>query len=396
MANLTSNLSSGGYVVPPIDAVTPESSGFGSSLRAAIRAYKRGLRTRPPVIFGAGDSNFTAEGAGDGAGTVPKLNNAFGYGPIEQIATASPFLAELPVRTTAWFGEGNSANNSIPASEYNPKITLGTGWVRTVGVDSPLTGKFFEGGAASAGYFQYSFGVPLTHVEMYFIVNATNSASVGVYNSANTLIQTINTNGADACTRFTVNANFADGIVKLKNNGAANCYILGMIAWNSAEKAIILARGSYSGSVVADYTATTNVWSGMGLYPAIQPDATLVSLTINDIVAGTTRANYNTGLTYIGDFVLRSGDLIVSTGGNGTAAAWTNGTSAGIEAEAKIVAAKFGAPFVSMHKEWVSWAATNAIGQEFDGNHRTRSGYLRQAEVYAQLLKALLSPTSVR
>lgn len=364
---------------------------FGSSIRSAISSYVQDLRTRPIVIFGIGDSNFTGEGAGDGQGAVPKLNNAFGYGPIEQIATFLPTLSGLPVKTTSWMGEGNSANNSIVTSAYNPKITLGTDWVRTVGVDSSLVGKFFQGNANSAGYFSYSFGAPITHVEIYAIVNATNSEAVGIYNSANTLITTINTNGTDACTRFTVTGNFADGIVKVKNNGAANCYLAGMIAWNSAEKSIILVRGSYSGSLVNSYTSTASIWSGMGFYPAIAPDLAIVSLTINDIVNSTTRANYNTGLTYIADFVCRYGDCVISTGGNGTNAAYSNGTSVGIEAEAKLVAGKFGAQFVSMHKEWTSWAATNAIGQEYDGNHRTRTGYVSQAKVYANVLRSMVN-----
>lgn len=392
VVTVTAQRGSVDYVVSPVgpSAVAQATQGLG--IRSAITAYKRGLRTRPPIIFGIGDSNFTGEGAGDGLGAVPKLNNAFGYGPIEQIATVVPTLAGLPIRTTAWFGEGNSANNVSTASEYNSKITLGTDWVRTVGVDAPLMGKFFQGNPNSAGYMTYSFGSAITDVEVYVIVNGTNSASVGVYNSSNTLIQTLNTNNATAtASAFQVTGSFPDGIVKFKNNGAANCYVCANIAWNSAEKSILLVRGSYSGAAVGDYTATTNVWSGMGFFPAIKPDLTIVSLTINDIFAGTTRSNYNTGLSYIADFVVRYGDLIVSTGGNGSAAGWTNGTSQGIEAEAKIVASKFGAPFVSLHKEWGSWTATNAIGQEFDGNHRTRAGYLDQAGIYASLLASIMN-----
>ena len=44
-----------------------------TSLAPAILAYKDGLRTRPPVMFGIGDPNFAGNGAGLGTGTVRAL-----------------------------------------------------------------------------------------------------------------------------------------------------------------------------------------------------------------------------------------------------------------------------------------------------------------------------------
>lgn len=382
-----------GVVVYTVDGeAKPAEGGGGSGLRSAIMAYKRGLRTRPPILAGIYDSNGTGEGAGTGGGTAPKLTNAFGKGPHEQIAEVTPTLAGLPLRTTSWWGEGNCLNNAVPVTEYNPRLTLGAGWDRTTGSTLfALGGSHMVGSAGSAGYLAYNFGSPITHVEIYMVVNATNSAAVGVYTSANALITTLNTNNATSSVqKFTIAFPLADGIIKVKNNGAANCYVAGMVAWNEAEKAIILSRHSYSGATTGTFNDTTNVWSGMGYYPVEAPDACIVALTINDILAGTSRSTYNTNLAYIADFVARYGDLIVSTGGNGSAGGWTNGTSAGIEAEAKKVAGLYGAPFVSMHKEWVDWNTTNALGQEFDGNHRSATGYRDQARVYANLLNSLL------
>lgn len=383
----------GSVVNTRVSGGSPEEkfAAFGSAFRSAIAAYTRGLRTRPIILAGIGDSNFTGEGAGDGTGTVPKLTNSFGKGPIEKISTWAPTLGGLVLRNTSWFGEGNSNNNAVPVSEYNPRITLGTGWARTTGsTQFALGGSHMVGSPASAGYFQYNFGSPVTDVEIYMVVNPTNSASVGIYNSSDTLLTSLNTNGTAATGVFQVTAALTDGIIKVKNNGAANCYIAGMIAWNSAEKSIIVTRHSFSGATAGTFNNTTNVWDGMGYYPLIKPDLSIVALFINDVLAPTSRSTFNTNLSYIADFVVRYGDLIVSTGGNGTNAGWTNGTSVGIEAEAKKVAGLYNALFISMQKEWSTWAATNALGWEYDGNHRSAAGYLDQARVYANALMSMI------
>ena len=372
-------------------ATNNDSAVYGASLRSAVAAYKRGLTTRPIVITGLGDSNLAGQGNGSGSGTVPAYTDAFGYTPMQQMAAQAPTLAGLPVRTTAWFGDSNANILSTPVMEYNPKMTLGTGWNRT-GFGGHLFGMFIAADAAAAGYFTYSFGSPITNVETYAIVNNTNSNSVGVYNSDNVLQGTFNTNNAvSSATKFTITGSFPDGIVKLRNLDASRTfYMMGQLAWNSAEKSIIVTTNAYAGSLVANYTQTSNIWDGMSFFPSLAPSATIVALTINDINGGTSSSSYTTSLTYILDFVGRYGTPIVSTGGNGSTAAWTNGQSDTIELAARKLAGAYGAQFVSMHKEWGSWAATNALGYEFDALHRTRLGSRDQGRVYKDVLRAML------
>lgn len=362
-----------------------------SQLLSAISAYKRGLRTRPPIIFGLGDSNFCPDGPGDGA---THYVNAFGKGPIDRIINTAPTLAGLPLKNTSWFGEGNMSVSAFAVSvtSFNPKLTLGGGWNMDNAAKFGIGGGWMRGDAPTVGYLQYSFGSSVNNVEIYFRTSTTDSASVGVYNSANTLITSFTcVAGAPGVNKITVSGTtFSDGIVKLRNNGAAFTRIAGMIAWDSTVPSILLVNTGFCAAPCAHFATATFAWDGLAFVPLIAPDCTILGLSINDIIAGTVRATYNTDLSYIANFVNNYGDVIISTCGNGSSANYLNGVSDGIAAEAKLVAAKFNAPFVDMQKEWVSWAATNAIGYELDAHHRTLAGYTDQGRVYGELLQSII------
>lgn len=361
-----------------------------SQLLSAISAYERGLRTRPPLILGIGDSNFAADGAGTGA---THYTAAFGKGPMDKMLTTATTLAGLPLKNTAWLGEANMSVSAFAVSvpTYNPNITLGSGWSMDNASKFGLGGGWMLGTGVTAGYFQYSFGSAVNKVEIYHRTSATDSSSVGVYNSSNTLITSFScVAGAPGVLKQTISNTFSDGIVKIKNNNAGNFRLAGMLAWDSTVPSILVMNSAFCAAKTGDYAAAVSAWDGMAFYPYFAPDCTIISLSINDVIAGTARATYNTDLTYIANICNNYGDVIISTGGNGSSANYLNGVSGGIAAEAKLVAAKFNAPFVDMQKEWVSWAATNAIGYEFDAHHRKEIGYADQGRVYGELLQSII------
>ena len=289
-------------------------------LASAISAYKAGLRTRPPIIMGIGDSNFTGEGGGT-AGTA-LLNGGFAASPMQNIGRYATSIGGLPIRNTAFFGEGNSGNNSIPVGLYDTRITLGSGWDRDAAT-GPIGGRFIDGQIGS-GFLTVNFGSPLDTVEVHYPTNTTLSAALGVYASDDTLIGTINQSGALGISsqQFT-SSKFADGIVKFRNDGAALALITGAICWLSTEKAVIICQGTWSAATAATYAATTNPWTGMGHMSRIQPDCTIIALTINDINAGTVTATYGTNLAAVVAVPALWGDVVVATGAPCNATNWT-------------------------------------------------------------------------
>jgi len=231
--------------------------GAQSSLKSAITAYNAGLRTRPPIILGLGDSNFTGEGSGSGSGTVPKLTGAFLNNPVQKIKSFMPTLGGLRVINTAVFGEGNITANACPVAEYDPRITLGSGWAPSAAAGA-IGGRLFEC-ATIGGDLTINFGERIDTVEIYCGKWASGSADVSIKSSDDTVIgsvTTFNASNAYAVTTFT-NAKFADGIVKIKNNAAGTAYIIGVVAYPTNEKVVVLAQSSWSAGLSANYSNIT-------------------------------------------------------------------------------------------------------------------------------------------
>jgi len=363
-----------------------------SKLSSALRAHYSGLRARPPVILGIGDSNFTGEGGGDSSG-YNYLVNAWANAPMQRIKDYLPTLNGCVLRNTAVFGEGNSGNTGIPVAQYDPRITLGAGWNREGGV-GPIGGQFFICAQGTGGYFQLNFGSMIDTVELHFPLADGISASVGVYDSANNLIGSYsgqNATNAVGTATFT-SATFADGIVKVKNNGAAQAYMSGMIAYNSTEKSVIVATASWSSGTASNYADVSGGYTGCAQIDAIQPDMTITALTINDIAGGTASATYNTAMAVIAAKAALYGDVLLSTGFPQNHANMIGSPSIGqlLELELSKVASVYNCRTASMHKEFGSWTAADTAGFARNSNHQTKAGYARLANAYAQIIKTMV------
>lgn len=367
-------------VVAPLGGATAQ-----TSLASAIAAYKAGLRSRPPLILGIGDSNFTGEGAGTGTGTVPKLTGAFANSPVQQIKNYLPTLQGLRVINTAFFGEGNSSNNATPVAEYDPRLTLGSGWTPS-GSAQVIGGRFFET-ATTAGDLTINFGERVDVVEVFYLVSATGSTTVNVKSSDNTVRGTFSCNNASSGYSYVTvtNSAFNDGIVKITNGAANSAYILGVIAYPTNEQVVVLAQSSCSSAKTADYAATTG-YAGLQPLWVIKPDFMLIQLTINDINGGTVIGTYATNWTTILDLASKFGDVVLATGGIGGGTNYTNGTYRTYETQLYKSAGAYGYPVINMHRRFVSWAASNAEGYEYDNNHRTAAGYAVQAQIFANAI----------
>lgn len=364
-------------------------AGF-SKLGAAIRAYQAGYRTRPPVIFGIGDSNFTGEGAGTSGAAM--LGGAFANSPMQQTATLLGSLRGLPVKKTAVFGEGNSGNNSIAVSAYDPRLTLGTNWSRFASANT-IGGRLLQS-TDNSDYLTINFGEAVSNIELYYptILSGDGPASsVGVYSSNNTLLGTFtNLAGSYSIGALKIAASLPDGIVKIKGITAGIVYVAGVIAYPT--NSIIIAQGTWSGSKVSDYASTALPMYGVGFLDLIQPDLTVIALTINDIIAGTSASAYNTSLSAIVAKAALTGDVILMTGAPGASANFTaNNTWLTLEQEMQKVAQVYGCETISMHKEFASSAAIVAAGMSYNTTpHLNAAGYAKTAQILASRIRSLV------
>lgn len=366
-----------GGLIPLIDIARAT-----TALASAILAYKDGLRTRPPVMFGLGDSNFAGNGAGLGTGTVPKWAGAASRGPFDQIKSQAPYVNGLRVIDTAFFGEGNCTSDGEPVAEYDPRLTLTGGWAAS-GTAETIGGRWLET-ANTTGELKVTFGQRVDNIEIYYVVAGGASTSIQVLSSDGTVVGTFSCSGTAGIARVDMSsAKFNDGIVRIKNNAAGSAYLAGIIGYPTNEQVAILAKGCWAGGQVSDYASTSSPWRGVAYHKLIKPDYTLVQLTINDITNGTNAATYGTTLATILDTLTLNGDVVFSTGAIGSAANFYNATGAAIIQQAKLKCAAYGVPFINLHARFDNWTASNAKGYEFDDNHRTYLGYTQQAAMFS-------------
>lgn len=352
-------------------------------LAAAVRAYLSGVRSRPPIMFGIGDSNFGGNGAGLGGGTVGKWQAAYNRGPFMQLKALYPTLMGLRVIDTAVFGEANCTSDSEPVSEYDPRVTLSGGW-GVSGTPLAIGGRWFET-SSTTGELRVAFGQRIDVVEVYFVTVSGASADIKVQSSDGTIIGAFSCAGASGVSKATfTSAKFNDGIVRIKNNAGGSAFVAGVIAYPTNEPVLILAQGAWAGGTVGNYASTANPWEGAAFHPIIKPDYTLVQLTINDINYNTTVATYGTNLTSLLTTLTRSGDVVFSTGGIGNDVNYLNGNADLIIQKARQVCSSFSVPFINLHTRFDKWTSSNALGYEYDWNHRTYAGYTEQAKIFAE------------
>jgi hypothetical protein len=355
-----------------------------AALANAIQAHKDGLRARPPIVFGIGDSNTGGNGAGLGTGTVPRLAGAQSRGPFMQMKTTQGAVAGLRLCNTSFFGESNVTSGGEPVSEYDPRLTLSGGWT-PAGTPSAIGGRWFETPNTS-GEFRCAFGERIDTVEIYYIA-ATGSPTINVMSSDGTVTGSFSCAGAAGIGKYTVSSSkFNDGVVRLKNNAAGAAYLLGMIAYPTNEKVVVLAMGAFEGAGVAAFADTSSPWTGVLPHTLIAPDLTFTQLTLNDTTAGTSASAYGTNLTAIFNTLTLCGDNIFVAGHRGQAANFYNSVGSAIVQKAKTVCASFGVEFIDMGPRFDNWTSSNAAGYQYDANHMTYSGYTKQSIIYAKCM----------
>lgn len=362
----------------------------GSSLSNAVLAYKDGLRSRPPVVLGIGDSNFSGQGAGDGTGTITYMTNAFANAPLQKLKTHAPYIAGLEVLNTAIFGDGGANIVSAPYPEYDPRLSFGSGWAATVSTGDSIGGKWFES-SATTGALQINMGQRVDVIEIYTYEATSGATSVQVLNSADAVIGTFSCNAGSAAVKcVTINGStLSDGIIKIKNNATGTAWVFGVIAYPTDRPVMVVCQGSRLGVKAADYASTTQLWSGVGHASVIKPDLSIVALTLNDIALPTTAASWNTSMVSILDKLAQWGDVAVGTGFVGGRANFTNTVWKGIELQARKTCAAYGGLFVNMHSRFYSHASAQAKGWVYDQDHMNALGYNEQAKIYAAVVKRL-------
>ena len=149
----------------------------------------------------------------------------------------------------------------------------------------------------------------------------------------------------------------------------------------------MIVQNGWCGGFASNLNDASQPWSPRPVAVALGAGLHITNATINDANAGTAIASFKASSLAFHQAIAASGDVLVT--GMTPSSTPSTATLDAYEAALEEVRASIGSPFPLI--DWrdqvgATYAAANAAGWMYDGNHLKGVGYARQAAVYAQAI----------
>lgn len=396
------------YTAPPDpkgfkDVVVDTSEGFTSIMDAAgsvlsrkyaapkfiadLEAARAGVA--PLLIAVDGDSNTMGAGAGTGAGGIVGARR-WSVG-----AQLAGILDRTFMYTTndAFFGDQNCNGGGVTVQQYDPRFSaFGAGWSQDATASS-YGGRMFVGASGGAGALTFRPDKPWNRVRIFAGMNAGTATAVTV-NAAGSSIGTINTRNAGGNLLFdqTVSTGAAAAIqdFSLDTATGGTCFISGAIFWDSDNPGCVVVPGGWYGGFVAQFNDAQFPWSYQPVAADLSAGMHITNMTINNANASTPVETFKANSLGFHQAVAATSDVLIT--GMTPSGSPTTALLDSYEAALQGIASTIGSPFPLI--DWrdqigETYAAANAAGWMYDGNHLKGIGYARQANVYAEIIRSI-------
>lgn len=369
--------------------VSPSGSVIGfraNKLLAAIQAARAGVA--PLLIATHGDSNTAGAGAGTSTGAMVGA----------QRWSVGSQLADILDRTfmyttnDAFFGDQNCGDAGVTLQQYDPRFgALGAGWSH---LNGPTMGrKMFQGNAGGAGALTFTPRRPWNRVRILCGSNNTCATTTNVKAGGST-IGNLNTftSGPNALSDQTFSTGSAAAVQAFSLDGVAGgtTFLCGAIFWDSDNPGCVIVPGGWYGGFVSQLNDATLPWSPRSVAVALGAGLHITNATINDANSPTAVATYKASSLAFHQALAATGDVLIT--GMTPSSTPTTSTLDAYEAALEEVRASIGSPFPLI--DWrdqvgATYAAANAAGWMYDGNHLKGIGYARQAAIYAEAIRSV-------
>lgn len=370
-------LSSGGNLI-----------GFhANKLLAAMQAARAGVG--PLLIVLPGDSNTAGTGAGTStAGMVGAQRWSVG-------AQLADILDRtfMPTTNDAFFGDQNAGDTGVTLQQFDPRFSaFGAGWSL---ISGPTMGRrMFQGASGGAGALTFTPKRPWNRVRL-LAGSATFSATTTNVKAGGSTIGNFNTNtaGANALKDETFSTGAAAAVQAFSLDGVSGgtLSLCGAIFWDSDNPGCVIVPGGWCGGFASNLNTSSDPWSPRPVAVALGAGLYITNCTINDANAGTDIASFKASSLGFHQAIAAVGDVLIT--GMTPSSTPSTATLDSYEGALQEIASTIGAAFPLI--DWrdqvgATYAAANADGWMYDGNHLKGIGYARQAAVYAELIRSTL------
>jgi lysophospholipase L1-like esterase len=341
-------------------------------------------KVRPANLLFIGDSITAGQGSGSGTlNGVGAMSNGYATQVTKMVnnrhmtATKGTFIGD------------QFFNLVVPYGQYDTRITLGS-WTETY--IASMGGNCFTAASAAGGPLTFTPTMPNGDPMKFdsFVVYYLSGAGGGTFNvqvDALTPLVLSNVGGSAALVSATqtIAGTLASHTLNF-NWLTASAYIIGAACWNSADPGIVVYQDGICGSIIAEVAKTTGFQHSMTI-PQVAPDLTIINMTGNDTIAGTSISAYQASLQAVVNTCLATGDVVLVVEQVLNQANYINGYGDQIAAANYAVAAASNINVIDVRNYFGStWVAANAAGYMYDNNHPSPLGHATMADMVYQVV----------
>jgi lysophospholipase L1-like esterase len=357
----------------------------------------RYVRNNRPATAATWNAKAAAVRSGTSRALIACIGDSvtFGFGAGAGDATTNARIASYPARMAAKMAaaglpainESFFSNMASPAitpaimAGYDSRLAVGAGWVSDT--NNPTAGGQCWRNDSTLNALSFTPTIPVdTFIVWYYTEPTFGDFTLDVDGAGQTAHSQ---NVAKSFAKLTKTVALGTHTLNIKRT-AGNVRFGGVIAYNSAARAVDVINLGYSGSTTAIWADATDPWSPLNALGALAPDLTIIKLGINDFNTSVPLATFKANLNTIITRARLSGDVILCFPNQ------TNSQTPEYQdsyADAmRDVAEAANVRLVDQYNALGSYAALNAAGKMFDGLHPKAVPYDDEA---ARLASALTS-----
>jgi lysophospholipase L1-like esterase len=286
-------------------------------------------------------------------------------------------FTENPAVFTGYLGDNHATAEGSSPNAYNSKVSQHASW--SVNSLESIGGRQFNGGTTNGAAHSFTPGFAFTKFRVAYVrysgspeytVNVNGGSSLGTLNMNDTV-------GGVFFEEFTASGD-SSAVINVVSNGTANGRILGIEAWDDANKSVHIVQAGVPGWTAGNWATVTNDYSPLRGVRATSANLFLLLIGTNDTTLSD-RVNFRINLRRViygaksrGSVMLIGFPYMGTFSGSPSEATqdlWRGDMAA--------VAAECGVEFIDPtdDADWSSYSAANTAGfMDADVVHLTDAG----------------------
>jgi len=314
-------------------------------------------------------------------------------------AILSSFLSGssgLPASQQSWWGEAHAGNSGVTITQYDPRVVLGANWAFVAAQNLP--GGYPIGNSTSTTNLAFTPTVPVDTFDIYYLKNTT-FGSFTTQVDAGAVSAPTSTTGAAGMAKLTVSTTLGTHTLNIARSSGGVVDIQATVAYNSAQKSILVWGMGSGGTKTADWVSTAAGFSnGNVIGSVIQADLWAVVLGANNMIASVSSgtlaadvATFTSELTTLVTNCKQSGDVILGCPYPLSTASVSQAIQDAYRAAIFNVAATQGLMVLDWQGLVTSWAQANAdgFGTAIDPYHPLAPAYPEYAKLVSRAIGAI-------